>query len=224
MNTTKNTEKKSRKTTKANVIKIYPPVDCMDAWAPSSSTFIENKNQRYSFKYAIVCVAVGFGIYWGYANYLQHQATPNESNNSKYLFSNLNKPQQPHQLVQLENDYIRDNLDTAEENFIENQIGQEFSKRDNILFQDSTPTLQSEHSPFQNNKIHKSDVQQWLIQQHIQGVAYKDFESCLIFNEKIFHLNDTVSAEHSLVWSDIDPIDKTLFFSDNDGNLYTLNY
>lgn len=224
---TKNTEKKSRRTTnKKKTVKNYPTINLMDSWRTSSS-FIEKKGLRYSLNYAIAFMAIGFGSYFGYTHYFkknhifQHS---NITNNSDIYLKNFNKPRQPNQLVQLDKDYIRDSFDTAEENFIESQTGQEFSKRKDALFQDKTLTLQSKEAPYTIPETLKQDIHQWLVKQHIQGVAYKDFESCLILNEKIFHLNDTVSHEYNLVWSDIDPIDKKLFFSDNSGNLYAINY
>lgn len=227
MKTTKNTEKKSRKTTnKGKTVKAYPPIDPMDSWKVSSS-FVEKKGLRYSLAYAVACMAIGFGSYWGYMHYTQKTSIvpPSDVANTPDIYlKNLNKPQQANQLVQLGKDYIRDNFDTAEENFIESQIGQEFSKRKDALFQDKAPTFQQKEAAYNIPTPLKHDIHQWLIKQHIQGVAYKDFESCLILNEKIFHLNDIVSPEYNLVWSDIDPVDKKLFFSDDSGNLYAINY
>ena len=111
---------------------------------------------------------------------------------------------------------------TAEENFIESQTGREFSKRDNMIFQERRPTINSEVATFKEDS--KQRIQDWLIHQHIQGVAYKDFESCLILNQKVFHLGDLVFPEQSLVWCDIDPVEKKLFFSDEKENLYAINY
>lgn len=135
----------------------------------------------------------------------------------------VNKPLNPIVIADLKMDAIRDSFDTAEENFIESQSGQEFSKKNTPLFQTSTPTVTQEQAPFKIQST-PQDIQQWLLHQHIKGVAYRDFESCFIMNSKIFHLNEVVQPEYNLVWSDIDPVDKKLFFSDDAGNLYSINY
>lgn len=144
----------------------------------------------------------------------------NESHSSLKL---VNKPFDPIVIADLKVDAIRDSFDTAEENFIESQSGQEFSKKDTPLFQTSAPTITQEQAPFKIQST-PQDIQQWLLHQHIKGVAYRDFESCFIMNSKIFHLNEVVQPEYNLIWSDIDPVDKKLFFSDDAGNLYSVNY
>ena len=142
-------------------------------------------------------------------------------NISPYL--TLNIPKQPFRLADLKNDTIRDAFDTAEENFIEIQTGQEFSYRKNALFDDRSKTLANERSTFalpNNTKF----IREWLQAQHISDVVYKNFESHLSFNDKIFHLNDIISPEYHIRWSDIDPIDKKIFFSDANNNRYAIAF
>lgn len=217
MNTTKNIGKKSRKTTKPVCTVTLPPVVEMVQDKVDTSGFVENRSLRYTLKYVALCLLIGFFGYWSMEKYKQifHRKMPDVANL-------LNTPHQKSQLVQIKTDNIRDALDTAEENFIESQIGHEFSKRDNPVFQERRPTINSETASFKEDP--KQRVQDWLIKQHIQGVAYKDFESCLILNQKVFHLGDLVFPEQSLVWCDIDPVEKKLFFSDEKENLYAINY
>ncbi|MGX8716638.1 MAG: hypothetical protein ACSW8C_01455 [bacterium] len=179
--------------------------------------FVENRSLRYTLKYVALCLLIGFFGYWSIQKYKQYQHDKLAS-----IPQLLNAPQEKTQLVQIEQDNVRDALDTAEENFIESQIGHEFSKRDNAIFQERRPTINSEDAQFKEDP--KQRIQSWLVKQHIQGVAYKDFESCLILNQKVFHLGDLVFPEQALVWSDIDPVEKKLFFSDEKENLYAVNY
>ena len=217
MNTTKNTEKKSRKTTKPICTVTLPPVVEMVPDKVDTSGFVEGRTLRYTLKYVVLCLLVGFFGYWTIQKYKQifHERLSNIPNL-------LNTPKNKSQLVQIEKDNIRDALDTAEENFIESQIGREFSKRDNAIFQERRPIINAEAAAFKGDS--KQRIQDWLVKQHIQGIAYKDFESCLILNQKIFHLGDLVFPEQALVWCDIDPVEKKLFFSDEKENLYTVNY
>ena len=217
MNTTKNTKKKSRKTTKPVCTVTLPPVVAMTHDKIETSDFVEGRSLRYTLRYAALCLLIGFFGYWSMQKYKEF---------SREKLSNiptlLNIPQQKSQLIDVKADNIRDALDTAEENFIESQIGREFSKRDNMIFQERKPTINSETAVFKEDP--KQHIQDWLVKQHIQGVAYKDFESCLILNQKVFHLGDLVFPEQTLVWCDIDPVEKKLFFSDEKENLYFVNY
>ena len=142
-------------------------------------------------------------------------------NISPYL--TLNIPKHPFRLADLKNDAVRDAFDTAEENFIEGQTGQEFSYRKNVLFNDSSKTVASKHGTFSLPNDTKF-VYKWLQTQHIRDITYKNFESHLSFNDKIFHLNDIVSPEYRIRWSDIDPVDKKIFFSDANNNRYAVSF
>lgn len=217
MKTTKSTEKKSRKTTKPVCTVSLPPVIEMKSEQTNYPGFVESRSLRYSLKYIAICLLIGFLGYWGIEKYKKFR-----HEERAHIPLLLNTPQPKTQLVQIEADNIRDAFDTAEENFIESQVGHEFSKRDNAIFQERRPTINSDSAAFKEDP--KQSIQNWLSKQHIQGVAYKDFESCLILNKKVFHLGDLVFPEQSLVWSDIDPVEKKLFFSDENENLYAINY
>ncbi|MDR1254732.1 MAG: hypothetical protein LBJ78_01735 [Puniceicoccales bacterium] len=128
---------------------------------------------------------------------------PLDSNN---LFARLNE------------EWIRDGFDTQEENFVESQTGQEFSKRMDALFKNQKKEALQAHT---GNNV---SIRDWLYQQHIQGIAYKGFDSCLIINSKVFHIGDVVNAPLNVVWSDIDPVEKKLYFEDALGNSYVSNY
>ena len=198
-----------------NKSKKQMPVIC-DMNISQSMGFIEKNNY---LRNAVVCFFAGF---LGFGGYLYMKAK-NRIQTSVIPFT-LNVPKQPDQLVQLSSDSIRDALDTPEENFIEEQTGQEFTKRDNPIFKDDSKTLTNAQAKFVVKVDKKQAMTEWLLKQHIQGVSYKDFESRLIINQKVFHLSEVVSPEYNLVWSDIDPVEKKLFFSDDDGNLYTIGY
>ena len=132
-----------------------------------------------------------------------HENVRKPLNISPYL--TLNIPKQPFRLADLKNDAIRDAFDTAEENFIESQTGQEFSYRKNVLFNDSSKTVASEYGAFALPNDTK-------------------FKSHLSFNNKIFHLNDMVSPQYCIKWCDIDPVDKKIFFSDANNNRYAVSF
>ena len=198
-----------------NKSKKQMPVIC-DMNISQSMGFIEKNNY---LRNAVVCFFAGF---LGFGGYLYMKAK-NRIQTSVIPFT-LNIPKQSDQLVQLSSDSIRDALDTPEENFIEEQTGQEFTKRDNPIFKDDSKTLTNAQAKFVAKVDKKQAMTEWLLKQHIQGVSYKDFESRLIINQKVFHLSEVVSPEYNLVWSDIDPVEKKLFFSDDDGNLYTIGY
>ena len=217
MNTTKNTKKRSRKTTKPVCTVTLPPVVEIVPDKTDDAGFIECGSLRYTLRYVALCLLVGFLGYWSIQKYKQFS-----HKKLSEIPTLLNAPQQETQLVDIEADNVRDALDTAEENFIESQIGREFSKRDNMIFQERRPTINAEAAIFKGDP--KQRIQDWLVKQHIQGVAYKDFESCLILNQKVFHLGDLVFPEQTLVWCDIDPVEKKLFFSDEKENLYFVNY
>lgn len=178
--------------------------------------FVEKNNY---LRNAVVCFFAGF---LGLGGYLHMKAKSRVQTSAIPL--TLNIPKQNDQLMQIQADSIRDALDTPEENFIEEQTGQEFTKRNNPLFKDNSKTLNQSQTKFAVKTDKKQAMTEWLLRQHIQGVSYKDFESRLIINQKVFHLSEIVSPEYNLVWSDIDPIEKKLFFSDNEGNLYTIGY
>ena len=123
----------------------------------------------------------------------------------------LNMPYQTNHLIDLQNDIIRDHLDTHEENFIELQTGEEYSKRNSPLFQDERPNaVAANKRPFSNNA---KETQQWLSNQTFH-VTYNNFNSTLEINGRVFRLNEMVNKKLQLVWKDIDPIEKKLFFID----------
>jgi hypothetical protein len=150
-----------------------------------------------------------------------HENVRKPLNISPYL--TLNIPKQPFRLADLKNDAIRDAFDTAEENFIESQTGQEFSYRKNVLFNDSSKTVASEYGAFALPNDTKF-IYKWLHAQHIRDITYKNFESHLSFNSKTFHLNDMVSPQYCIKWCDIDPVDKKIFFSDANNNRYAVSF
>lgn len=238
MNTSRNTEKRSRIATKKAKEEAHSPLivqmdseSCTieDKNCVQQESFIESRGLRYSVQYVMIWMAVGFGVFWGFSKFRAFYTEAKTSNMNavaiEHIPGTLNVS--TNKLVDLRLDGIRDSFDTAEENFIESQIGHEFSSKDDILKQDNSPNIQSETAKFKTSEKYQQAVQDWLSKQRLQGVAYKDFESRLILNEIIYHLNDTIVSEDNrfcLVWSDIDPVEKKLFFSDNAGRLYTLNY
>ncbi len=121
-------------------------------------------------------------------------------------------------LADLDAKMIRDSFDTQEENFIESQIGEEFSHRPDQLFQSNKPYKPNEML------VSAASIRSWIYHQHIQGVAYKGFDSCMIINSKVFHIGDVVNTELNVVWTDIDPAEKKLYFEDESGNSYVANY
>lgn len=191
------------------------PTIC-DMNVPQTTSFIERNSY---LRNAIVCFFAGFLGFGGYLyiktkNQIQMSAIP----------ATLNVPKRTDQLVEMSSDFIRDAFDTPEENFIEEQTGQEFTRRDNPIFKDNSKTLNPSRAKFVATVDKKQAMTEWLLKQHIQGVSYKDFESRLIINQKVFHLSEVIYPEYNLVWSDIDPVEKKLFFSDDAGNLYTIGY
>ena len=46
----------------------------------------------------------------------------------------------------------------------------------------------------------------------------------MIINSKVFHIGDVVNTELNVVWTDIDPAEKKLYFEDESGNSYVANY
>ena len=104
----------------------------------------------------------------------------------------------------------RDSFDSQEENFIESQIGSQFSFKRDAMFMDM-PAVDS-------------SVQTWLGQQKIQGVAYKGKNSCIVLNSKIFHVGDLINNDLYVVWSDIDPESRLLYFVDGNGAYYAAKY
>ena len=215
MKTIKSTEKKYISQSNGEDTYALPPIDAIEDWAYPSSLFIEEKKRYKSIMAMIGFFIIGFSFYW------IHNCVHKESLKPS-LLAQINKPTQNSILADIKSDMIRDSFDSAEENFIESQIGQEFSYKNDPILSSKAKTIDADQ-PFSVVEDPKA-IQDWLMHQHIKGVAYKDFESRLILNDKIYYLNDVVSAEHHLIWSDIDPVDKKIFFSDDVGNLYSLNY
>lgn len=67
-------------------------------------------------------------------------------------------------------------------------------------------------------------IRKWLQQQHVQAVANKGLESCMIMNGKSFRLGDIVNPDYDVIWTDIDRHEKRLYFSDSKGFTYSTNY
>ena len=109
MNTTKNTKKRSRKTTKPVCTITLPPVVEMVPDKVDAKGFVEDRSLRYTLKYVALCLLVGFFGYWSVQKYKQF-ALEKLSN----IPTLLNAPQQKTQLVDIKADNVRDALDTAE--------------------------------------------------------------------------------------------------------------
>lgn len=133
----------------------------------------------------------------------------------------LNTPYQINYLIDLRNDIIRDHFDTHEENFIELQTGEEYSTRNSPLFQDERPNAVAANKRTFSNRNTK-EAQQWLSNQ-IFNVTYNNFYSTIEINGRVFRLNEMVDEKLQLVWNDIDPIEKKLFFNDP-YRQYTIQY
>ncbi len=214
MNISKNTEKKSPRI-KGNPLKNLPPIDSMDTWGVPIPDFIEKRTWKLKSILSI-CFVLIVAVY-----------------TLKERFSWPLKPQvvtQEYLPQKTERETIQLNLDvdsitTEVANYSANQQ-QAFLK----IAPETAPDLidktedSDEKVPKETSEAIAQQIRSWLHQQHIQGVAYKDFESCIVVNGKIFHLNEVVAPELNLVWSDIDPVAKKLFFYDANGVLYFINY
>jgi len=214
MNISKNTEKKLPKI-KGTPFKNLPPIDSMDTWGSPVPNFIEKRTWKFSDILSI-CFVLGIAIYVlkGKCSLsLKPQVVTQE-----YLQQTTEN-----EIVQL--DLNADSMTTEVANY-DAEHQQAFLK----IAPEAVPILtdEAEDSDEKESKETSATIAQqirtWLHQQHIQGVAYKDFESCIVVNGKIFHLNEVVAPELNLVWSDIDPVAKKLFFYDANGVLYFINY
>ena len=214
MNISKNTEKKLPKT-KSNPLKNLPPIDSMDTWGAPVPDFIEKRTWRLKGLLGGCCVLIVFvyALKVNFSRLLKTQVVPQE-----------------HLVQTAENETIQLNLNTES---TQTELAH-YSTNHQQAFLKITPeavpvlTDKAENSDKEESKETSATIGQqirtWLHQQHIQGVAYKDFESCIVVNGKIFHLNEVVAPELNLVWSDIDPVAKKLFFYDANGVLYFINY
>ncbi len=208
MNTIKNIGKKSPK-----INKTLPPIDSMDTWGSFIPNFIEKRLWHKKRTWGILALTTLLTIYSFHKQFLIN------NKNHKLPQNTLSKLEQQTETIKLTFDTISFEED---ENSSPNYQQEACIKLTNA----STSVSQQEED---SNLKEKSSVtpQQiitWLHQQHIQGVAYKDFKSCVVVNGKIFHLNETIEPELHLVWSDIDPIAKKLFFYDANGISYFINY
>lgn len=225
MNPTENTEKAFQDIRETHQKRELPLTEALENYGKASNA--DEKKPRSSSVW--LCAVTLFFIV-GCLTFQQrsekppipaHKNVQKPLNISPYL--TLNIPKQPFRLADLKNDAIRDAFDTSEENFIETQTGQEFSYRKNVLFNDRPKTVASKYGAFALPNDTKF-VYKWLQAQHIRDITYKNFESHLSFNDKIFHLNDIVSSQYRIKWCDIDPVDKKIFFSDANNNRYAVSF
>jgi hypothetical protein len=119
-------------------------------------------------------------------------------------------------------DFGRDAIETAEENFIEGLDRKEFSFRKDALFQKYNEVSYGPNS--RDKKLIDAKVYSWIYRFQINGVAPKGPKSCLIAEGRIFRLGDVVNPEFGLVWTDIDPKERTLLFVDSKGERYSFHY
>lgn len=207
MNTSKNIGKKSPK-----INKTLPPLDSMDTWGSPIPNFIEKRIWYKKRIWGIFVFTILLAIYSFHDKFLTNPEIHKFLQNTS---TNLEQQTEPIKLtfdaISFEED--EDTPDYQQEAYIK-------------LANTSTPILQQEKNSNleEISSVTSQQIITWLHQQHIQGVAYKDFESCVVVNGKIFHLNETIEPELHLVWSDIDPIAKKLFFYDANGISYFINY
>lgn len=214
MNISKNTEKKLPKT-KDNSFKNLPPIDSMDTWGVPAPDFIEKRTWKFNGILSI-CFILGVAVYVlkGICSLsLKTQVVTKE-----YL-----QPKTENETVQLSLDTDSITTDVANYDAGQQQAFFKIASEAVPVFVDEMENFEEEE-PKETSVTIAQGIRAWLHQQHIQGVAYKDFESCIVINGKIFHLNEVVAPELNLVWSDIDPIAKKLFFYDANGILYFINY
>lgn len=214
MNTSKNTEKKLLKI-KGNHLKNLPPIDSMDTWGAPVPDFIEKRTWKLKciLSISFVVIVVVYGLKGKFSWPLTSQVVSQE-----HL-----APIAERETVQL--NLEADSITTEVANYSANQQ-QAFLKIAPELVSNLMEETEDvdEEEPKETSATIAQEIRAWLHQQHIQGVAYKDFESCIVVNGKIFHLNEVVAPELNLVWSDIDPVAKKLFFYDANGVLYFINY
>ena len=214
MNISKNTEKKLLKI-KGNHLKTLPPIDSMDTWGAPVPDFIEKRTWKLKgiLSICFLLIVIVYGLKGKFSWPLKSQVVSQE-----------------HAAAIAEIETIQLNL---EADSITTEVT-DYSSNQQQAFLKVAPELVSnlmeeiedvdEEEPKRTSATMAQEIRAWLHQQHIQGVAYKDFESCIVVNGKIFHLNEVVAPELNLVWSDIDPVAKKLFFYDANGFLYFINY
>lgn len=213
MNISKNTEKRLPKIS-SNPFEKLPPIDSMDIWGGAVPDFIEKRTWKVKGIFGICLVA--FVILHAFKG--------------KYLWPLKQQMDfQKHLSQKVERESVQLNLNT---DVLTTEIAN-YSANSQQAYLKIVPESVSalmEKSDEEGTEVQEAagvtaqQIRAWLHQQHIQGVAYKDFESCIVVNGKIFHLNEVVAPELNLVWSDIDPVAKKLFFYDANGILYFINY
>ena len=213
MNISKNTEKKLPKI-KGNPLKNLPPIDSMDTWGSPVPDFVEKRTWKLKGILSI-CFVLGIALY-------SLKGKCSSSLKSQEVTQEYLQQRTENEIVQLDLD--ADSLTSKVANY-DTEHQQAFLK----IASEAVPVLtdeedSDEEEPKETSATIAQQIRTWLHQQHIQGVAYKDFESCIVVNGKIFHLNEVVAPELNLVWSDIDPVAKKLFFYDANGVLYFINY
>ena len=213
MNISKNTEKRLPKIN-SNSFKTLPPIDSMDTWGAPVPDFIQKRTWMLK---RILCVCLVFYIVVYTLKENVSWPLKQQVVTDKHLFQSSER-----ETIQLNlnTDIVKPELTDYNANSQQAFLKIVPELPSNLM--DATADFEEEHA-----KASESIAQQiraWLHQQHIQGVAYKDFESCIVINGKIFHLNEVVAPELNLVWSDIDPVSKKLFFYDANGVLYFINY
>ena len=216
MNISKNTEKRLLKIN-GNLLKSLPPIDSMDTWGAPVPDFIEKRT--WSLKGILtICLVVMVVMYVfkdKFALSLKQQVVT-----QKTLPQKLEA-----ETVQLRLDTDTTVTELADYSTNTQQAYLKIAPEVVPVLMKETEVLNEDDSETQETfEITAQQIRTWLHQQHIQGVAYKDFESCIVINGKIFHLNEVVAPELNLVWSDIDPVAKKLFFYDVNGTLYFINY
>lgn len=215
MNISKNTEKKSRKI-KDKQCRQLPPIDSMDTWGAPVPNFIEKRTWNLKFLF-IIGLLLGLIVY----GLREKISFP-----SKQKFIAENSSVQP-----VKTETVQLNLDTdcmateiADYNVNPQQAYLKIDPEVLPVLSEKAEESSEEMDPQDTLAVTSQQIRTWLHQQHIQGVAYKDFESCIVVNGRIFHLNEVIAPELNLVWSDIDPVSKKLFFYDANGTLYFVNY
>jgi hypothetical protein len=113
----------------------------------------------------------------------------------------------------------RDAIDSAAENFVESQTNKQFSFRDDALFQ-----FQKSEPATTRREASEMEVYAWLHEQKVQGVAYKGKDSRLIINDKVLHVGDVVPSDYGLVWKEIRPKERLLYFEGDNDKIYVLPY
>ena len=97
---------------------------------------------------------------------------PEKVRHLSHMLHLLNVPADASMLADIRNDLVRDALDSAGENFIERQTGQEFSHSQSPLLDNHAPTILSSDSAFNVGKRPLSEINNWLQQQECQCAGF----------------------------------------------------